>query len=77
MTLIQSLAQNEFDSNLVLSCETGQKCFADGAAVIAAFSLGTPSIWINVLINLGLAGVFFICGYCFFVRSSAPLHKLK
>ena len=73
----KALAQNEFDENLKFPCVQGQPCYSNGLDVISAFSLGTPSLWICVIINVSIAIGFLILGFFFFELRTRPLSKLK
>ena len=55
----KALAQNEFTSSLVFTCQVGQQCYANGSDVISAFSLGVPTLWYCILINFVLVRLFF------------------
>lgn len=73
----KALVQNEFDSAIKFTCSPGQACFADGAAVVSSYGLGTPSLWVCVLLNVLIALVMLVVGYMAFLRTSRPLMKLK
>lgn len=73
----KALVQNEFDENVKFTCSAGQACYSNGLQVVSAFGLGTPSLWICVIINLSLAMTFLIIGYFQFNRTSRPLMKLR
>lgn len=73
----KAFAQNEFN-NLALSCQPGSSfCYSNGSDVIQAFSLGTPSLWYSILINVCLGIGFLLLGSLAFVKTSAPLMRLK
>ncbi|KAJ3336599.1 hypothetical protein HDU91_001727, partial [Kappamyces sp. JEL0680] len=69
----KGLAQNEFNSGLVFNCLKGEQCFSTGEKVVEGFSLGDPSMWNSLFINMGLGAGFLLWGLIIFNRTSAPL----
>ncbi|KAH6563267.1 hypothetical protein BASA62_008693 [Batrachochytrium salamandrivorans] len=69
--------QNEFGGLVLDPCAPGRTCYATGEDVIREFSLGNPSLWVCVIINVGISVVFLIAGYFMFDRTSRPLLKLS
>jgi hypothetical protein len=67
----KALVQNEFDANIVFS--NGKT----GMYVIETYGLGTPSLWVCVIINIALSIFNLTVGFIAFNRTSAPLHRLK
>ncbi|KAJ1327234.1 hypothetical protein BSLG_010576 [Batrachochytrium salamandrivorans] len=73
----KALTQNEFGGLVLDPCAPGRTCYATGEDVIREFSLGNPSLWVCVIINVGISVVFLIAGYFMFDRTSRPLLKLS
>jgi hypothetical protein len=73
----KAYGQNEFDESIQFACSAGERCFANGLAVVEQYSLGTPSLWSSVLINVGFIVFYLALGMILFHRTSAPLSKLK
>ena len=67
--------QNEFEGK-VFECNV-PPCFPDGKSVIENFSYDTLSKWEFVLVNVGVMGLFLICGAILFHSRSNPKLKLK
>ncbi|KAJ3332639.1 ATP-binding cassette sub- G member 2 [Kappamyces sp. JEL0680] len=73
----KAFGQNEFTESLKFTCTPGQQCYATGADVVSAFSLGNPELWACVAINAAFAVFYCLLGMMIFNRTSAPLQKLK
>eukprot|EP00842_Homolaphlyctis_polyrhiza_P001061 jgi/Hompol1/1956/HPOL_000592-RA len=73
----KALNQNEFNGIQLDPCPIGQSCYASGDSVIGTYGLGTPTLWVCVIINCCLTVAFLFGGYLLFDRTSRPLLKLK
>jgi ATP-binding cassette subfamily G (WHITE) protein 2 len=73
----KAYGQNEFVESIKFTCSGGSRCFADGLAVVEQYSLGTPSLWSAIAVNVGFITFYLALGMILFHRSSAPLSKLK
>ncbi|KAJ3220186.1 ATP-binding cassette sub- G member 2 [Dinochytrium kinnereticum] len=73
----KALAQNEF-KGLTFECNRPGNCLTNGEDILANFALNTPdSVWLCILINLGLSVIFILVGYVLFRRTSKPQLRLE
>ena len=73
----KALNQNQF-KGLVFNCDGSTPgCYKTGEQFLDVFKLTNPDMWYCVIVNVGLGLAFILIGYLLFLRTSAPLMRLK